>query len=239
MTEWRVEGNRARARCRGYDIEARWGDGAHYMKTVAERTSATPGQDRPQENTLGIIVRVKSQHQEVDNVMMLAVDDPGINPEEAIRAYTSQTQPESLLPQHEDWIDEWSWLTKYRHRVRWQRRGNQANALMGHLILTVKLTTMKDAVERLHNGAGPEQGYGSNKDLHSPIEGFHDETPVFTQELWEDLSLIAAIITRASDEGAVSIREYTRTNDPVLVVTRCLAETYDSGSRREGHQDDE
>ena len=78
MTTWRIEGSRAKARCRGHDIEARWGTGRDYKKTVAERPSQSSGNKQPGNDTHGIIIHVKSPHQKVDNITMLpmAGQDP-------------------------------------------------------------------------------------------------------------------------------------------------------------------
>lgn len=226
MTEWIVEGQRARARCRGYDIEAQWGSGRDFMNTTSERPSATPGAKRPDDHDQGIIIRVRSDHQGVDKLTMLVITDH--EPEDAVRQYTREHTPESLLPKHKDWIDEWKWLASYRNRARWRRMGNQATAFIGHLTLTVKMTTMEDATQRINSAADPNQPYAMSMDHDEGKEGFEKDTQVFIVELREDLHLITAMITRTSDEKTNSIKEYIKGRDPAVIATACLVRSYDN-----------
>ena len=224
MTEWIVEGPRARARYRGYDIEAKWGSGRDFMSIKAERPSATPGAKRPDDEHQGIIIRVRSDHQGVDNLTMTVINDH--EPEHAIRQYTQEHTPESLIPKHKDWIDEWKWLASYRNRARWRRMDNQATAFIGHLTLTVKMTTMDDAMQRINSAADTDRPYATNMNPDKAREGFEKDTQVFVAELREDLHLITAMITKTSDERANSIKEYIKDRDPAMIATTCLVRSY-------------
>ena len=234
MTTWTIDGPQAKARCRGFDIHARWGTGQDYIKTISERPSSTPGAERPEEDAQGIIIHVTSPHRKVDNVIMLQAVPQ--DPEQAIRTYTGGTSPESLIPTYRDWTDEWSWLADYRDKARWKRTGNQATAFMGHLNLTVKLTTMEDALKRMDAGAQPGHAYGSNVDLNTGGKGFESNTQVFIAELREDLDLIAVMITKTSDEQAPTLKDYTKVNDPAIVVTRCLVTVYQNTGTQPPHR---
>ena len=225
MTEWNLGETVARARCRGYDLEARWGSGKEFALASAERKSGSPQAEKPRQDDQGIITRVRSAHRGVDTITMFTMEE-GRNRDEALREFTERNSPESLLPVHEDWIDEWSWIAKYRDQVRWQRRGNQATAFLGHLTVTVQMTTMREALERVREAAEPNTLYGANHDLDEEIEGFEDSTPVLIIELREDLRLIASKISKTDDGQAGSIREYTRKTDPAVTATGCLMSVY-------------
>ena len=220
MAEWNMGETVARARCQGYDLEARWGSGKDFALTGAERKSGSPQAGKPRQDDQGIITRVRSAHRGVDTIKMFTMEQDGTR-DEALREFTERNSPESLLPVHEDWIDEWSWIAKYRDRVRWQRRGSQATAFLGHLTVTVQMTTMREALERLRETAEPDTLYGANHDLDGEIEGFEDSTPVLLIELREDLKLIASKILKAGEQAG-SIQEYTRKTDPAVTATGCL-----------------
>lgn len=228
MTDWNINGARAAARCRGYDLEAWWGTGRDYDRTAAERESATPENGRPAQTDEGIIIRVRSKPRGVDNLSMMVILREETAPEGIIGEFTRETEPESLLPQYSDWIEEWNWIAGYRGRARWKRIGNQATAFIGPLTLTVKMTTMGEAIRRIEDAAEPDTLYAANRDMGELAEA-ESGTPVFMAELREDLKVIASRITRAADEEIGSLREYTRVKDPAIVVTACLAEIYEGG----------
>ena len=233
MTEWTIAGGTARARCHGHDLEARWGNGSDYDRISAERESANPGADRPETGEEGIIVRIRSEPKGVDNIRMLVAGNQG-TADETLRNFTADITPESLIPEHEDWRDEWSWLARYRDRAKWNRMGGQATAFMGPLTLTVRMTTMEEALRRTTELTQAEGGESPSS--ISSGEGFKrlkGDTPVLTVELREDLNLIAYTINRASSEGVSSLREYTRMNDPAVVVTRCLLDIHQQEEPRD------
>ena len=235
MTEWHIRGDSAKARCQGFDIEVRWGTGGDYLAAVAESPSKPRRITRPKEDAEGLIIRVRSPHQKVDIVQMLQMH--GTTPENAVASFTRGCTPQSLLPQHEDWMDEWTWLVDYRDKCRWRRRNNQALAFVGHLTLTVKMTTMKEAIKRITEGADPDRVYGSNIDLDNPPEGYEDNTTVFITELREDLSLIASMIGKPSEEYATTIKEYCKRKDPACVVVECVATAYENTAKHTGFRE--
>ena len=226
--QWNRSGERAFARCQGYDLVAEWGTGRDFARAAGERESTTPGAELPGETDAGIVIRVRSPHRQVDNIIMLPTEHDG-TPEEALLEFTKKHDPESLLPQRGDWIDEWSWIADYRNKSRWQRHRCAATGFIGHLVLTVTMTTTREGMQRIQENLDPGRAYEASPNLQEKLEEFGEDSPVFLMEVREDLSVILSWMTRAQDEGTRDIREYARKNDPALILTGCIAQTY-------GHQ---
>ena len=221
MTEWRIEGARASARCKGYDIQAWWGTGRDLEKIIAEGSTLVPGRKAPEREDHGVIARTKSGPKQMDGVRMIVIP-PNLNdPEEAIRRYTAANRPEDMLPQYEDWEDEWDWVNRYQHTAKWKRIGNQATAFIGPLTLTVKLTTVKDAIQQVKNATETEDG---NFESSPPREGQpKEDEPTFVMELREDLDLVAILTNATRDNGIETMKEFTSINAPTDVAMACAA----------------